>query len=98
MLTEEVYHPITPNNLLLGRASGPVRESEEDFEETGEGVRVDQNKLLTTQVELCKKWWTKWIEVAFPLLAPRKKWKQEHRNMQMGDIVLLHYDSKMSQA
>ena len=98
MLTEEVYHPITPNNLLLGRASGPIKEPEDDLEDIQEGGNAEANRLLTAQEELCEKWWTKWSEVAFPLLAPRKKWSQVHRNVQVGDIVLLRYDSKLSRA
>ena len=98
MLTEEVYHPITPNNLLLGRASGPIKEPDEDLEDNGKDGNYNANRLLTSQEDLCEKWWAKWSEVAFPLLAPRKKWSQEHRNVMVGDIVLLRYDSKLSRA
>ena len=98
VMTEEVYHPITPNNLLLGRAAGPTKEPEEDPEDYREGGNVDANRILTAQEELCEKWWAKWSEIAFHLLAPRKKWSQEHRNVQVGDIVLLRYDSKYSRA
>ena len=53
---------------------------------------------MSVQEEICEKWWNKWIDVAFPLLAPRKKWNQEHRSVQEGDVVLLRYDSKVSKA
>ena len=96
MLTEDDYHPITPNNLLLGRAAGPVPEPEEDVVRADLDAGVDPNRFLTAQADLCEKWWTQWAEIAFPLFVPRKKWNQEHRNVQVGDIVLLRYDSKMS--
>ena len=97
MMTEEIYHPITPNNLLLGRASRPIPQ-EEDAVLQQEEPSDDPNKVLTAQEELCEKWWAQWSEVAFPLFVPRKKWHQEHRNVEVGDIVLLRYDSKMSRA
>ena len=59
-----------------------------DLDERGEPA-----KQLTVQEEICERWWSKWSDIAFPLLAPRKKWNQEHRNVQQGDVVLLHYES-----
>ena len=41
-----------------------------------------------------ERWWRKWTQDAFPLLAPRARWKQEHRNLQVGDIVLLRTEKK----
>ena len=53
ILTEDDYHPITPNNLLLGRAVG--YNQEEDITEANPAVLADPNRLLTSQEQLCKK-------------------------------------------
>ena len=96
-LTEEDYQPITPNNLLLGRAAGHrSKESDDVDEETDLDNVGDPTKHLSVQEEICEKWWEKWAEIAFPLLAPRKKWNKEQRNLQEGDVVLLQYESKVS--
>jgi hypothetical protein len=41
-------------------------------------------------------WWEQWRKQVFPSLIPYKKWKVEHRNPRIGDIVLVHYPSKVS--
>ena len=53
ILTEDDYHPITPNNLLLGRAVG--YNQEEDITEANPDVLADPNRLLTSQEQLCEK-------------------------------------------
>ena len=90
-LTEEDYQPINPNNLLIGRA-------DDIDEETDLDDLRDPMKHLSDQEEICEKWWEKWMETAFPLLAPWKKWNKEQRNLQEGDVVLLQYGSKVSKA
>ena len=84
--------------LLLGRAAGYNHKQEEDITEANPDVLADTNRLLTSQERLCEKWWEQWSQISFPLFVPRKKWSQEHLNVRVGDIVLLHYDNKVSQA
>ena len=40
--------------------------------------------------------WPQWVQQVFPYLMPFKNWKSEHRNLQVGDVVLVQYASKMS--
>ena len=92
MLSEEVFHPITPNDLLLGRAA----RSREAWEAEQQVQAVDPRDALSQEEELCEKWWVEWSRLAFQLLLPRNKWNVQHRNLCVGDIVLLKYDSKFS--
>ena len=64
--------------------------TEEELEQ-----KVDVNRNLSAVEELSQKWWKEWIRVAFPLLAPRRRWQQQRRNLCEGDIVLLKYDKKL---
>ena len=41
-----------------------------------------------------ERWWKKWSQDAFPLLAPRSRWKSEERNLRVGDIVMLKTEKK----
>ena len=78
-------HAITPNDLLLGRTwnqvPGPVYDLEESFTRRQHVMR-----------ELERSWWDQWIVQALPSLVPYKRWKHEHRSLQIGDIVLVLYD------
>ena len=40
-------------------------------------------------------WWSRWIEEVLPNLIPCKKWKKCHRNMRIGDIVMLTYKGNL---
>ena len=92
VLSEEVFHPITPNDLLLGRAA----RSREAWEAEQQVQAVDPRDALSQEEELCEKWWVEWSRLAFQLLLPRNKWNVQHGNLCVGDIVLLKYDSKFS--
>ena len=92
VLSEEVFHPITPNDLLLGRAA----RRRETWEAELHDQAVDPRCVLSAEEELCERWWTEWVKTAFPLLVPRGKWSTQHRNLCVGDVVLLKYDAKFS--
>ena len=92
VLTEDDFHAISPNDLLLGRAT----RKREDWEAEIPTRAVDPAKTLAAEEELCERWWAEWIRVAFPLLVPRGKWTVQHRNLEVGDIVLLRYEAKFS--
>ena len=40
-------------------------------------------------------WWSQWMRQVFPSLVPFRKWKSEHRNPCVGDVVLVQYSSKV---
>ena len=93
--SEEQFHAICPNDLLLGRAAGP-RKEREAIVPVPQDQDEDPVQALAAHEELCERWWTEWIKSAFPLLVPRRKWATQHRNLAVGDVVLLKFDSKIS--
>ena len=88
---EEDFHVITPNDLLLGRTRNVVP-----------GAQFSQEDSITKRQEVLREleetWWNQWIVQALPHLVPFKRWKVEHRSLQVGDIVLVLYDKKIGKA
>ena len=86
--TEDDLVAITPNDLLLGRTRNSVP-----------GVTYDENETLTKRQQLLQElehtWWNQWIKQVLPHLVPFKKWRTEHRSLQVGDVVLVHYERKI---
>ena len=79
--------PLTPNMLLTGRANTeiPVR----DY------GRSDKPLYRLKYVEECvSQWWAQFMSQNFSSLVPRQKWFFSKRNMQVGDVVLIHYEGK----
>ena len=83
--TEEDYHAICPNDLLLQRSKNTVP-----------GVQYAEEETVTRRQQVMKEiedtWWRQWIVQALPHLVPFKKWRQEFRSVKKGDIVLVLYD------
>ncbi len=71
---------ITPNSLLLGRAS--PRGDIGDFDFAG----YPYKRLRVIQGEV-KKFWGKWSQLAGPNLFIRSKWHTKERNVAVVDIV-----------
>ena len=86
--TEDDYHAICPNDLLLQRSKNTVP-----------GVQYTEEDSLTRRQQVLKEiedtWWRQWIVQALPHLVPFKKWRQEHRSVRKGDIVLVLYDKSI---
>ena len=86
--TNDDFHAITPNDLLLQRSKNVVP-----------GPEFDENESLTRRqqfmVELEECWWNQWIIQVLPFLVPFKKWRVEHRSLRVGDIVLVQYQKKL---
>ena len=79
--------PLTPNMLLTGRANSevPVR----DY------GKSDKPLYRLKYVEECvSQWWAQFMSQNFSSLVPRQKWFFSKRNMQVGDVVLIHYEGK----
>ena len=89
--TEEDYHAITPNDLLLQRSKNTVP-----------GVQYAEEESLTKRQQIMKEiedtWWRQWFVQALPQLVPYKKWRVERRSLQVGDIVLVQYDKNVGKA
>ena len=82
--TDDDFHAITPNDLLLQRSRNTVP-----------GAEFDADESLTRRQQVLKEledmWWQQWSVQALPHLVPFKRLRTEHRNVQTGDIVLVHY-------
>ena len=79
--------PITPNHLLLGRASNNIPNLE--YNNVSNAKRI---KFLQSVVE---EFWNKFKIVAFHSLVPQYKWHKSQRNAQIGDVVLVHDDDAL---
>ena len=86
--TDEDLHAITPNDLLLGRTKNVVP-----------GAQFSREDSITKRQEVLKEleetWWNQWIVQALPHLVPYKRWKTEHRSLQVGDVVMVLYEKKV---
>ena len=93
MTGDDVFHAITPSDLLLGRAGHAVVDPEglELFDEADRSV-VRSSQRLQQVVQL---WWKSWIRQAFPEMVPRTKWKLSQRNVEIGDICFMTYHTKL---
>ena len=80
--------PITPLHLLGGRCTINIPM-----------VNMDSSPKLTKRLkfieETTQEFWKKWFHQVFEQLVPSYKWKTEHRNVQVGDIVLLRESNQL---
>ena len=86
--TEDDFHAITPNDLILQRSRNLV---------PGANYCTEENLTKRQQVmkELEDAWWSQWLVQAFPHMIPYKRWKHEKRSLRPGDIVQVLYDKKV---
>ena len=74
--------PLTPNHLLLGRASPCVPQG--PFEES-----TNPRKRFAFVQNLARQFWRRFLREYFPTLMPRSKWQTKGRQLTVGDVVLL---------
>ncbi|CAI5678593.1 unnamed protein product [Oreochromis niloticus] len=79
---EGCIHYVTPNTLLLGRAS-----QNGDFKMFDFSV-YPYKRLQAIQAGVSK-FWRSWSQLAGPNLFVRSKWHTAHRNVAVGDVVWL---------
>ena len=77
--------PITPNHLLLGRATSSIPE----FSYTN----VKNTKRVRFLQTVVQEFWKKWKVQVFHSLVPQYKWHKSMRNVQVGDVVLIGDDA-----
>ena len=77
--------PLTPNHLLLGRATSKIPEF--SYSNMSNTKRV---RFLQTIVQ---EFWNKWRIQVFHSLVPQYKWHKSMRNVQVGDVVLVGEDA-----
>ena len=87
---EGLWVPISPNDLLHGRATG--LEERVVFLQDQEIGLPEVPKRLQQIAELERAFWSRWSQDGFPLLCPRPKWHTSQRNLEIGDIVLVRYE------
>ena len=86
---EDSLMPLTPNHLLLGRASLDVPDLEYD----------ESNKFsarLSYVQEVFNSWWKRWIDDVLPTLVPCRRWRDIRKNLDVNDIVMMHYDGNLA--
>lgn len=90
---EGSYLSISPNDILLGRAS--TDKTQEDWKEE---QQPDESILATwtLQQQVVQAWWAHWTTHYWPQLVPRTKWQKTHRSLQVGHVCHLQYKSKFS--
>ena len=78
---------ITPNRLLLGRnnnrsPTAPLQ------------LSADVKKIIQTNSDIFKVWFSSWLVSYVPLLMKRPKWFVNDRNLTAGDVVLFMKSDK----
>ena len=76
------FEPLTPNHLLIHR---PATAPPGLFNDRDLGSR---RKWRQVQY-LADVFWKRWTREYLPLLRQRTKWQDPHRNVQVGDLVLV---------
>ena len=83
---------ITPNLLLQGTRTCAAQDHSEEFDTYMSGLSVRLG-----YIEQCfQDWWHLWLTQVWPSLVPFRRWKTEHRNVSVGDIVMVRYASKVA--
>lgn len=74
---------LTPNHFLLGSSSNlPVIG---EFNDSDLFLRKQWRKAQ----RLADLFWRRWVKEVLPQLIPRKKWNEEQKPLQVGDLVLV---------
>ena len=85
----EAGGPVTPNHLLLGRASAETPDMNCD-------MKASLTKRMRFLQSIKKEFWSKWINQVFPKLMPTYKWRRATRNLLVGDVVLMQKESELT--
>jgi hypothetical protein len=82
--------PLCVQDLMLGRAKPGQAE-----------VKFESGKKLTRRFENVQRaqqeFWKRWIEEVFPERLKQSKWKQDKRDLKVGDIVLRKDETAVGQ-
>lgn len=79
---------LTPAHFLIGEPLITLSEPENLLE-------VNQNRLLRWQLvqNMYQQFWEKWHKEYVTTLSQRSKWNDQHRNVTIGDLVLIKEDN-----
>lgn len=79
----EQFETLTPNHFLIGTSSNlPLLG---DFSHSDLCLRK-QWRIAQTLADM---FWRRWVKEILPTLIPRKRWQEEGKPLQEGDIVLV---------
>ncbi|XP_049879668.1 uncharacterized protein LOC126376385 [Pectinophora gossypiella] len=74
---------LTPNHFLLGSSSKlPVLGTYDDTD-------LHLRKQWRTSQRLADLFWQRWVKEVLPEMRPRRKWHEDQRQLQVGDLVLI---------
>ena len=81
------FNTLTPNHFLIGGESknfspGKFGDQEINYRNKWRSVQAATNMF-----------WQRWIKEYLPLLTHRKKWYQQTRNFEPGDLVIVKTDN-----
>ena len=82
----DVLSPITPLHLIGGRASIHVPEA--NFE-----VKPSLTRRMQYLEQIRREFWEKWLHLMFGQLIPAKKWRKDHPDLKVDDVVLMKDES-----
>ena len=87
--TEVDWALVSPTDVLLGRAARanpqpPQLASQEDI------------SCLTHMETVARAFYTATIKETLQEMVPRRKWRWQQRNVQIGDVCFIAYESKFS--
>ena len=91
---EDEYIPISPSDLLLGKATNLENRVITSWQDKETDGPVQLSLKLQNIERVVEDWWKVWLRDAFPLFCPRRKWTIAQRNLAIGDIVMLRYEQK----
>ena len=74
---------LTPNHFLLGGASRHLAPGLVGRRDMCSRRRWKQGQAVAEH------WWKRWTKEYLPTLVQRSKWRQDQRNLQVGDLVLM---------
>ena len=74
--------PLTPNHFIYGMVGDNMAP---EIDSTSKTLLSRWKRVQ----EVIKNFWTRWMKEWLPGLIPRKKWRVESKNVQIGDIVLV---------
>ena len=93
---EGEYHALAPRDILFGRASRSLDAASRAISFT---LDLDQDKALSymcaQQAKIVEAWKRRWLDVVFPDMVARSKWKSASRNLRRGDVRHVKYAKEL---
>ena len=78
------YSILTPNDLILGRATGKPAEDDGNVDTSSKSQRA---QLVQ---DVADHYWKRWASEVTPIHVIRQKWHESQWNLKVGDLVLVH--------